>query len=165
MMKPESREASLFVSVPLGKWAVAASPVVLRTLLGSCVGIALYDRTRKAGGLAHVVLPDSRGASDNPGKYADTAVPAMVADLERLTGVRGPGRLTAKLFGGASMFKESAGIDIGGMNQAAVASILEKMGVVVVAKDLGGDSGRRLTFDTSTGVVNVRIPGGADYEL
>ncbi len=79
--------------------------------------------------------------------------------------MRGASRLTAKLFGGASMFKESSGLDIGGMNQAAVASILEKMGVVVVARDLGGDSGRRLSFDTSTGLVAVRIPGGAEYEL
>ena len=43
--------------------------------------------------------------------------------------------------------------------------ILLGLGVSVVARDMGGDTGRRLTFSTVTGIVAVRIPGGADYEL
>ena len=67
----------------MGQWAVAAAPAKIRTLLGSCVGVVLYDRVAKLGGLAHIVLPSSRGVIDHPGKYADTAIPGMIADLDR----------------------------------------------------------------------------------
>ena len=152
------------VSVPIGQWAVAAAPTMIRTLLGSCAGVVLYDRQAKLGGVAHIVLPDSRGATDHPGKYADTAIPALIEDLEKLAMRKLRGRLAAKLFGGASMFQGQS-LDIGRLNQSAVEQILESLGVPVVARDMGGDAGRRVTFDTQTGLVAVRIPGGADYEI
>jgi len=150
----------------MGQWAVAAAPAVIRTLLGSCLGVVLYDRQGKFGGVAHVVLPDSRGSVDQPGKFADTAVPALIKDLDRLAGRPIRPRLTAKLFGGASMFQTTGDVlDIGRQNKEAVERALAAAGVPVVARDLGGNAGRRLTFFLATGVVSVKIPGGADYEL
>jgi chemotaxis protein CheD len=153
------------ISVLMGRWAVASAPTLIRTLLGSCVGVVLHDRQGKLGGVAHIVLPDSRGATDHPGKYADTAIPVLIDDMERLAGRRLRPRLTAKLFGGASMFQGGASMDIGKSNQVAVERVLAEFGVAVVARDMGGEAGRRLTFSTATGIVAVRIPGGADYEL
>jgi chemotaxis protein CheD len=153
------------ISVLMGRWAVASAPTLIRTLLGSCVGVVLHDRQGKLGGVAHIVLPDSRGATDHPGKYADTAIPVLIEDMERLAGRRLRPRLTAKLFGGASMFQGGASMDIGKSNQVAVERVLAEFGVAVVARDMGGEAGRRLTFSTATGIVAVRIPGGADYEL
>ncbi len=63
--------------------------------LGSCVGVILHDRVARLGGLAHIVLPDSRGSTDHPGKFADTAIPAMIGEIERTAsgqGARPPGR-------------------------------------------------------------------------
>jgi chemotaxis protein CheD len=160
--KPESPDV---VSVPIGRWAVAAAPALIRTLLGSCVAVVLHDRRGKVGGMNHIVLPDSRGSRENPGKYADTAIPGLIADLERLAGNRLGGRLTAKIFGGASMFAGDSRIDIGRMNHEATERILDDLGITVLARDLGGEAGRRLTFHTLTGIVTVKIPGGADYEV
>jgi chemotaxis protein CheD len=153
------------VSVLMGRWAVASAPTLIRTLLGSCAGVVLHDRLAKLGGVAHIVLPNSRGETDHPGKYADTAIPALIEDMERFAGRRLRGRITAKLFGGASMFQGSNAIDIGRSNQAAVEQILADLGVSIVARDMGGDSGRRLTFSTVTGIVSVRIPGGLEYDI
>ncbi|WP_435009907.1 chemotaxis protein CheD [Tundrisphaera lichenicola] len=153
------------ISVLMGRWAVASAPVGIRTLLGSCAGVVLYDRLARLGGVAHIVLPDSRGVTDHPGKYADTAIPALIADMERVAGRRLRTRITAKLFGGASMFQGGASIDIGRSNQLAVEQILSGLGVAVIARDMGGETGRRLTFSTVTGMVAVKIPGGADYEI
>jgi chemotaxis protein CheD len=154
------------VSVPMGQWAVAQAPALIRTLLGSCVGVVLHDRQGKLGGVAHVVLPDSRGSVEHPGKYADTAVPGMIDDLERLAGRKLRTRLAAKLFGGASMFQNTSGpLEIGKLNQAAVERILAGLGVPVLSRDLGGDAGRRLTFDTATGIVSVKVPGREDYDF
>ena len=154
------------ISVPIGRWAVAKSPASIRTLLGSCVGIVLHDRQSGLGGLAHVVLPASRGEADQPGKYADTAIPAMLADLERLAGRKLNGRLVAKLLGGARMFTGSTGgLDIGQSNRLATETILAGLGITVVARDLGGDAGRNIVLSTQSGVVQVKVPGGQSYEI
>jgi chemotaxis protein CheD len=153
------------VSVPIGRWAVAAEPVQIRTLLGSCVGVVLYDRVARCGGLVHIVLPDSRGATENPGRFADTAIPALIAEIDRALGRPSRGRLTAKVAGGASMFQTVAALNIGKANQDAVEAHLAALGIPVIARDVGGDAGRHLTLDTASGIVTVRVPGGAEYTI
>ena len=64
--------------------------------------------------------------------------------MERAAGRKLRARLTAKLFGGASMFQGANSIDIGRSNQVAVEQILAGLGVAVVARDMGGETGRRL---------------------
>jgi chemotaxis protein CheD len=152
--------------VPMGGWAVAAAPTLIRTLLGSCVGVVLYDRVLKVGGVSHIVLPDSRGDVSLPGKYADTAIPAMILDLDRRLGRGGLSRLSAKIVGGASMFQTTLGsMNIGKQNNEAVERILSELGIPILARDVGGDSGRRLTLDTKSGNVTIKVPGGADHEI
>jgi chemotaxis protein CheD len=153
------------VSVPIGRWEVVAAPKQIRTLLGSCAGVVLLDKAAKLGGVAHIVLPDSRGETGQPGKYADTAIPGMIADFERRLGRSSRGRLTAKIVGGASMFQAGPAINIGKMNQAAVDMILAGLGIPVLARDVGGGSGRRLTLDVASGIVTIRVPGGEDYVI
>jgi chemotaxis protein CheD len=149
----------------MGQWAVAFAPTMIRTLLGSCAGVVLHERQVKVGGVAHIVLPDSRGSVEHPGKYADTAIPALVEDLERLATRRLRPRLTAKLFGCASMFQTTGGLEIGRLNREAVERALARMDIPILACDMGGEIGRRLTFDTRTGIVAVKVPGRADYEV
>jgi chemotaxis protein CheD len=159
------------VAVAIGQWAVAATPTRIRTLLGSCVGVVLYDRTARLGGLAHIVLPKAPSIVDHPGKYADTAIPALIAEFNRRLGGKAPARLTAKLVGGATMFqvdgmaRENSALNIGQRNQDAVEKILTELTIPILARDMGGDSGRRLTLDTTSGIVTIKVPGGIDYEL
>ena len=162
MSTPEPPE---IVSVPIGRWGVVAAPKQIRTLLGSCAGVVLHDRAARLGGVAHIVLPDSRGAADHPGKFADTAIPGMIVDLEKLIGRSYKGRLTAKIVGGASMFQSGPALNIGKMNQDAVDQLLANLGIPVLARDVGGGAGRRLTLDVSTGIVTIRVPGGEDYVI
>ncbi|WP_240911532.1 chemotaxis protein CheD [Paludisphaera soli] len=168
---PLESEAPLVVSVAIGRWAVASPPSRLRTLLGSCVGVVLHDRSAKWGGLAHVVLPDSRGAVDQPGKYADTAIPGLIAEMEQVMRGKSAGRLVAKLAGGASMFQTgppgaaAAARNIGRMNQEAVEAILDALRIPILSRDLGGEGGRNLHFDPATGRVQIRSPGGAEREM
>jgi chemotaxis protein CheD len=159
------------VSVAIGQWVVAAAPVRIRTLLGSCVGVALYDRVVKIGGLAHIVLPEARGAVDHLGKYADTAIPGMIADFGLRVGGNTKLRLVAKLVGGARMFRVSpandgsSGLNIGQRNQEAIEQILAELRIPILARDLGGEAGRRMTLDTTSGMITIKVPGGAEYEI
>jgi len=130
-------------------------PDSLDTLLGSCIGITVWDRTTTLGGLAHVVLPKSRGRTNLPGKFADTAV----AELRRQLLAQGanPKRLTAKIAGGATMFGQRTERDVGEKNHKAVLENLKIHGIPVVAEHIGGDKGRMIRFSLEDGSVTVSI--------
>jgi len=131
------------------------SPTALETLLGSCVGIAVWDRQTKQGGLAHVVLSDSNGATNLPGKFADTAVAELKSRLLAM-GVN-PRKLTAKIAGGATMFGERTDRDIGEKNYQAVLEHLKKHHIPMVAEHIGGNKGRMIRFSLEDGSVQVSI--------
>jgi chemotaxis protein CheD len=159
------------IQVTIGQWRIATAPNLIRTLLGSCVGVVLYDRVAKLGGLSHIVLPESHGLTEQPGKYADTAIHGMISDLDRKLGCASRPRLSAKLAGGASMFQlasvdpSTSALNIGSRNCEAIERVLAELRIPVLARDLGGTTGRRLTLDTASGAVVIRVPGGADYEI
>jgi chemotaxis protein CheD len=139
--------------------AVASGNELLVTLgLGSCVAILLWDETARVGGLAHVLLPGpelSRDAS-NPAKFPCTALPLLVRQMREA----GAGEtLTARLVGGASMFRSllaTAGVNVGERNVIAARAALSAAGIPVAAEDVGGRHGRSVRFDVATGAVEVR---------
>lgn len=139
----------------------AKAPDKIRTTgLGSCVGAVVYDLSKKIAGLAHVMLPDSKLTKEkkfNLYKYADTALPYMVEQLKK-QGARSFA-LKAKIAGGAQMFKltsDSNVMRIGPRNVEAVEDVLKQLNVPIVAKDVGGSSGRTIEFDPETGQLSVR---------
>lgn len=150
-------------SVGMGQAILASAPVHLSAVLGSCVGVALYHRRLKLGALAHVVLPDSTGRPGVPGKFADTAVPFMIQQLEAKGAMRS--QLTAKIAGGACMFGAGGPLQIGDANIEAVTKALGAMGIRIQAHDVGGTKGRRVTLDCATGQLLVQIVGESSRTL
>ena len=126
--------------------------------LGSCIGLAMVDRSAHVAGLAHVVLPESGNAAGPAGKYADLAIPALL-DLVRRAGARRE-RLEIVLVGGARMFALGTGLDIGARNDAAVRAGLKSIGLSVRAAETGGNSGRTVRVYSSDGIVKVHTAGG-----
>jgi chemotaxis protein CheD len=130
--------------------------------LGSCIGLALIDRLSGVAGMAHIVLPESGGAQDEPGKFADLAVPALI---ERMTNAGAvTRRLDAVLAGGARMF-EIGEMDIGARNAEAVKAGLTRAGLKVSAADTGGDRGRTLRLTVGEFAVTVKEAGGDPVTL
>jgi chemotaxis protein CheD len=69
------------IKVGIGDLNTASPPDKVITIgLGSCVGIAIYDNYNKIAGLAHIMLPDSTGFTNqnNPMKFADKCIPMLV---------------------------------------------------------------------------------------
>ncbi|AFZ71765.1 chemotaxis protein CheD [Natronobacterium gregoryi] len=126
--------------------------------LGSCLAIALYDPETEIGGLAHAMLPDGDAAENSdrkPGKYANTAIRAllrrMVENGASYTSVE------AKIAGGSDMFEfDSFGDGVGQRNVVAAKDELERLGVPLVAEDVGGETGRTVEFTPGTGALVVR---------
>lgn len=145
-------------TVGMGEIGVARDGGILRTFLGSCVGLALHDRRQRIAGLAHIVLPDSRGQAQSPGKYADTAVKELLRRLKELVD-GGPLKLTAKLAGGAKMFPFQTGMTVGDQNVLAVERLLAAEGITIVGRCCGGEHGRRMAIDVASGVVTIQTVG------
>jgi chemotaxis protein CheD len=159
----ETVKASVNSSIRMGEMSVAMRGESLRTLLGSCLGLALYDRDRKVGGLAHIVLPSSRGPTDRPGKFVDTAIPRLIEEMTKLAG--GELRLAAKLAGGASMFPTTVAANIGLQNVQACEKRLRELRIPILAAHCGGEQGRRMSLDTVSGRVVIEIVGQDPIEL
>jgi chemotaxis protein CheD len=159
----------------MGEWVVSAEPGAVLTCigLGSCIGLAFVDRRAAVAGLAHVMLPSSPRSGDapQPGKYADLAVPALLAAVLEHGAARH--RLEAVLVGGAQMFRLGAGsgADIGARNEAAVRAELQRERVAVVAAATSGDKGRTVKVHVAGDVLAREAAGdtvrllGADLEL
>ncbi|AYD40729.1 chemotaxis protein CheD [Clostridium fermenticellae] len=151
------------IRVGIADMNTAVSPDKIITVgLGSCIGIALYDRKQSLGGLAHIMLPDSTQFNKitNPLKFADLAVPMLIEKLEKLGAHKG--NLKAKIAGGASMFNfsdKSMIMDVGNRNSIAVKNALKKNSIMIIGEDIGGNKGRTMIFSTENGNVHVKTVG------
>ena len=141
---------------------VAKSPDILTTLgLGSCVGITLYDRVNRIGGLAHVMLPTYKGfEGQNIAKFADSAIIELLKQITRIGASKNS--LVAKIAGGAHMFGRAQNSDImkiGERNAKASLAILSQLGISVQANDTGGSHGRTIELNTDTGALKIKTVG------
>lgn len=146
------------VVVGVGEIAVAEYPQILVTqALGSCVGLTLWDPIRRAGGMAHIMLPSHADTVmvGNMFRFATNAVPALV---DMLADAGSPKRrLTAKLTGGAAMFGGDTGSGgIGARNVAQTESVLRDLGIPLRAQDTGGSHARTIELHLDTGILLVR---------
>lgn len=145
-------------SVGMGQIVLTRAPHTLNSVLGSCVGVALHHPRFEVGVFAHVVLPSSNGKQGTPGKFADTAVPELLAQLAR-EGVSTAG-LVARIAGGSNMFGSATGpMQIGEHNIAAVEEMLAKYRIRILGKHVGGAKGRRVTMNCSTGNLAIEVVG------
>lgn len=151
--------SDLRVTVGVAGLAVRRAPGVLITLgLGSCVAIVLHEAGAGIGGLAHVLLPApmGRGGDAPEGRFAATAVPALVREITALGG--DPARIRARLVGGAAMFANLSApgtVQVGERNVLASREALRQLNILVTGEAVGGDFGRNVEFNLADGTVRV----------
>lgn len=151
------------IKVGMADLQVSRHPAILTTLgLGSCLGIAFYDNSTNIIGLAHAMLPDSTAArnSSNAAKFVDTAIDVLIQEMLKLGANRS--RICAKLAGGAQMFTFSNSNDlmrIGLRNVIAAKEKLSQLRISILAEDTGGNFGRTIELDSSTGLLLIKTIG------
>jgi len=147
------------IIVGMADSAVAKKPVKITTLgLGSCVGVAMYDKSSCIGGMVHVMLPSIENArsKDNPAKFADTGIPYLLECMIREGAAKSS--IKAKIAGGARMFSFSsnAQLNIGERNVTATKESLKKLRIPLIAEDTGENYGRTIVLDTENGELIVK---------
>lgn len=156
---------SEIIKVGMADLKTCVSPNGVTTLgLGSCVGIAIRDTSNKIGGLAHIMLPDSKAmknAQQNLAKFADTGVEELVKQMEKLGAKRS--RMVAKIAGGATMFTfQGSGANVGQVgdrNVDAVKAKLRELKIPILASDTGANYGRTVIFYPESGDFHIRAVG------
>ena len=143
-------------NVKMGEIETAECPDILRAILGSCIGLALYDPHLRIGGLAHIFLPSSREGEEEDTRYADIAVPTLIERL-LLLGCKKV-RLICYMTGGGEMFPVSNNSLISGgrKNIEITRKMLEKMAIPVAREDVGGNFGSEIILYTQNGKVEIK---------
>lgn len=143
-----------------------SSPLAVRTLLGSCVSIVLWDPRSRAGGMSHSVLP-SRTPSHGPwdGNHCEGAVALFLRELQR-TGTR-PEHYRAFLLGGARMslgLRNAQKVSVGERNIDACRTLLLSAGFSIAGEHVGLSGPRRVSFDLVDGRLEV-LHGSATHTI
>ena len=161
---------SEIIKVGMADLKTCLSPNGITTLgLGSCVGIAIRDPVNKIGGLAHIMLPDSKsikGGQVNVAKFADTGIVELVKQMEKLGAQKS--RMVAKIAGGANMFNfhgTSSFGQVGERNVEATKLKLNDLRIPILAEDTGKNFGRTVIFYPETGDYVIRAVGKSEYKI
>jgi chemotaxis protein CheD len=162
-MSSEDQE-QLTVYLKAGEMLFSGEPSVVMTVLGSCLTVTMFHRRAGFAAICHGLLPrcpERRHCGAHCGrraKYVECVVPWMVRQfIEAGAHLR---ELEVKVFGGADMFsstgKGGAVISIGKQNVEAAFEAIEKAGLRVFSRDVGGTRGRKIFFNTETGEVLLK---------
>lgn len=145
-----------------GQIVVSPTPRAVRTILGSCVGVCLWDSGLGMGGMSHFVLPFQAVTPQAPPspRFANVAIPMLIESLVELGSKRR--NLSAKLFGGASILRDPDAEEqppwrsVGFKNIEIAHKLLFEARIPIIAKDLGGTRGRKVIFQVHDGAAWVR---------
>ncbi len=151
-----------------GEYFVGDASNRIRTVLGSCVSVTLWNPLLRVGAMSHFLLAtrgDMRDVADVHGlelqqldaRYGDEALRLMLHELARKNVVAA--QCQAKIFGGGNMFPallQSASVPVGRRNGEAARSLLQAHGIEVVCESLFGAGHRQIAFDVDSGNVWAR---------
>ena len=160
---------SKMIKIGMAELDICLPPDAITTLgLGSCVGVVLYDPTKKICGMVHVMLPDSTKIknNENVAKFADTGIEELLKQIV----AKGANRknIVAKIAGGAQMFAFRSDNDmlrVGDRNVEATKEKLKQLQIPLIAEDTGKNSGRTIEFYPETGKLLVKSVGKTPYEI
>jgi chemotaxis protein CheD len=161
MPEPEGTLPEIYVQP--GESHLVKRPAILRTVLGSCVGVVFLVPRLGIGALCHPMLP--RFPANKAGKmnvaagrrYVDFAIRDMVRQLDALGAERAEAEV--KLFGGGDVLLVADGSSrptVGRLNCEAALRVLEEEGFTISASRLGGTAGVHIQVETGTGEVMLR---------
>jgi len=145
----------------IGEYLVTEEPIMVSTVLGSCVSVTFFHEPSQLAAIFHAMLPSQqlhREASlKEPGKFVDTAIATILGEFSA-HGVRTV-QIQTKLFGGAFTIDPDRKtairniVDVGAKNVEIARQLLESHGLAPLKENILGQRGRKIFFYTATGDV------------
>lgn len=140
-----------------GDYYASKKPMVIYTVLGSCISACLLDPIAKVGGMNHFMLPapKSKGRYDSWGesaRYGSYAMEMLINSIMKLGGEKD--RLEVKIFGGAKLYESNRNVGSGNTDWAI--NFIETEGFKLLKQDTGDIYPRKIYYFTETGRVLMK---------
>ena len=134
------------------------APLNLQAILGTCVGLAIYDEKNEVGGLLHLLLPEpvSLNPGTQPERYASTGVPLFIKALMD-SGAKKE-NMKAVLAGGAlvgPINEQDLALDIGGQTAEITKDIINNNNIPIEESETGGVFTCSLSLNLSNFTVTI----------
>jgi chemotaxis protein CheD len=143
-------------SILPGEFFVSRDPMIVYTVLGSCISACIRDPVAGVGGMNHFMLPEPKEkAHDSWGestRYGSYAMESLINEILKRGGLKR--RLEVKLFGAGKIYEGN--IDIGARNAEWVVTFLRTEGLVPTKTDLGDVFPRKVYYFTDSGRVLMK---------
>ncbi|MEC4889554.1 MAG: chemoreceptor glutamine deamidase CheD [Nitrospira sp.] len=143
-------------SILPGEFFVSREPMVVYTVLGSCISACIRDPIVGVGGMNHFMLPEPKeGGNDSWGestRYGSYAMESLINEILKRGGIKS--RLEVKLFGAGKIYEGN--IDVGARNAEWVLSFLKTEGLKPAKTDLGDVFPRKVYYFTESGRVLMK---------
>jgi chemotaxis protein CheD len=127
----------------------------------------MVDTVTRVAGMVHAVLPEHTIGSDGtPGKYVDTAIPALLAEMLKAGADRR--RLLVRMAGGANMLLAATNtkiFDIGNRNIQAALRVFEALNLPLAGQEVGGTTGRTVRIYVADCRMTVRMVGQQEHDI
>lgn len=124
----------------------------ITTILGSCVSVCFFDKTRGIGGMTHYMIPYWNGVGLESPKYGNVAIGQLFQKILDFGGKKDD--IVCKIFGGAEVLTEQNSVfSVGQRNIQLAYKMLDELGIPVISSSTGGRLGRKIHFNTKTGEV------------
>lgn len=140
-----------------GEYYVTRRPMVIVTVLGSCVAACIRDKESGVGGMNHFMLPDGAGPSKASAvsmRYGAYAMDTLIDQLLK-AGARRE-NLEAKVFGGGNVLSGFTTISVGERNAQFARDYLQAKRIRILAEDLNDVHPRKVYFFPESGKVLVK---------
>jgi chemotaxis protein CheD len=143
-------------SILPGEFFVSRDPMIVYTVLGSCISACIRDPVAGVGGMNHFMLPEPKEkAHDSWGestRYGSYAMESLINEILKQGGLKS--RLELKLFGAGKIY--GGQIDVGARNSEWVLNYVKTEGLSVVGRDLGDVCPRKIYYFTESGRVLMK---------
>jgi chemotaxis protein CheD len=143
-------------SILPGEFFVSRDPMIVYTVLGSCISACIRDPVAGVGGMNHFMLPEPKEkAHDSWGestRYGSYAMESLINEILKRGGLKS--RLEIKLFGAGKIYEGK--IDVGARNAEWVLSFLKTEGLASAKTDLGDVFPRKVYYFTDSGRVLMK---------
>ena len=135
------------VKILPGEYYATARPMLIVTVLGSCVAACIRDRVSGIGGMNHFMLPFNNVAVEPGGASACYGIHAMEVLINQLLDMGAQRRnLEAKIFGGGNLIRGFTVDNVGERNVVFVRDYLKLERIPIVAEDLLDIYPRKIYF-------------------
>jgi chemotaxis protein CheD len=151
-------------TIHIGGVHASRAPILLDTVLGSCISACLYDPVSGIGGMNHFMLPEGADPGNPTStRYGVNAMELLISEIMKLGGTRK--RIQAKVFGGGHVLKIRESLDgIPQQNIEFAHRFLQAEQIPVMCEDIGGYQARRVLFNTQNARVYLKKLGTNEAE-